>query len=650
MKRHKCTGAIATLMALSAGILMAPSAQAQVVQGTKTAAPATDIIVEESREQEKTARQFEDSPGKVVFHEHCAQCHENANSGAPALFALRVLSGPTVYAALNTGRMRAQAASLSDQQRRQVAEYIALVPLSASKSLPAKECAANPNGFDKRKRPIGKGWGIDLENTRLIPSSQAGLLAKDLPHLQLKWSFAFSDASYVLAQPLLAGGGLFIGSQGGSVYALDAESGCLHWVFKGAAEILGAVVLGESRAGHPTLYFSDRMARAYALDAVTGGLLWRVNTDDHPTATTMGTPVLWDDRLYVPILSQEENAGYAEYSCCTFRGSLVALDATTGKMIWKRYTIPSPSIERFKNADGVPQFGPSGAGVWSSPAIDRKRGQIYFTTGNSYSEPADENSDAVFALDLKSGNIKWHTQTLAGDSWTTWDYLCRHDPEKKALPACPPLKNAGPDIDFTTAPVLVHGKGRKDIVVAGRKDGTTFAFDPDTGRILWSTRTAEDPDPNAGALYWGLMVEGEKIFVPSVGTNFPNGGNFIPRKEDGLYALDVSTGHRVWASKAAADCSRPAPCTGVSFAPIGFPGVVFAGGTDGYVRAYDTATGKVLWHFDTAREFKTVSGEMAKGGAIGRSSIMIGNGMVYVGSGYARIPGNVLLAFSIDGH
>jgi polyvinyl alcohol dehydrogenase (cytochrome) len=649
MKLHKCASVTATFMTLLACMLTVSIARPEAERTTDAAAPSTDIIVEESREQEKTAHQFEDSPGKVVFHEHCAQCHENSNAGAPPLLTLRVLSASTVYAALNTGRMRAQAASLPDQQRRQVAEYIALIPLSDSKSLPPKACAAKANWFDRSKSPVGKGWGIDLENTRLIPSAQAGLLAKDLQHLQLKWSFAFPDASYVLAQPLVAGGALFTGSQEGSVYALDAASGCLHWIFKGAAEILGAVVIRESKAGHPTLFFSDRMARAYALDAITGTLIWRAKTDGHPTATTMGTPVLMDNRLYVPVLSSEENAGYAEYSCCTFRGSLVALDATTGKMIWKRYTIPSPSTERFKNADGVAQFGPSGAGVWSSPTIDRKRGQIYLTTGNSYSEPADENSDAVFALDLKSGNIKWHTQTLAGDSWTTWDYLCRHDPQKMALPACPPLKKPGPDIDFTTAPVLVHGKDGKDILVAGRKDGTTFGFDPDSGRILWSTRTADDPDPNAGALYWGLMAEGEKIFVPSVGTNFPNGGNFIPREEDGLYALDASTGQRVWAAKVAADCGRSTACTGVSFAPIGFPGVVFAGGTDGYVRAYDTATGKVLWHFDTAREFKTLNGDMAKGGAIGRSSIMIANGMVYVGSGYSRVPGNVLLAFSIDG-
>jgi polyvinyl alcohol dehydrogenase (cytochrome) len=362
----------------------------------------------------------------------------------------------------------------------------------------------------------------------------------------------------------------------------------------------------------------------------------------------MGTPVLLENRLFVPVISFEENAGGAEYACCTFRGSLVALDATTGKMVWKRYTIPSPAIERFKNALGVPQFAPSGAGLWSSPTVDRKRGQLYFTTGNGYSEPADENSDAVFAVDLQTGDVKWRTQTLAEDSWTTWDYTCRKDPEKKSTPGCPVLGKPGPDIDFTTSPVLVHGPRGQDIVIAGRKDGTTFGFDPQTGRILWATRTSENPDPNAGSLNFGLMAEGRTVFVPSVGTNFPNGASFIPTQDDGLFALDAFTGKRLWARKVTEDCDRPSPCTGLSFAPIGFPGVVFAGATDGYVRAYDSASGKVLWRFDTAREFKALNGDTAKGGAIGRNSIMIGDGMVYVGSGYSRVPGNVLLAFSAE--
>ena len=590
----------------------------------------------------------ERSPGVVIFHDHCAGCHESSTSGAPAKTALRFLTAATIYDTLTTGRMRAQAALLSERERHQVAEYLAFDRLIDSQSHPSKRCKPDANWFDSSRGSVGVGWGIDAENTRLIPAAQAGLTTADLPHLRLAWVFAFPNVSSAVAQPLIAGGGLFVGSQDGTVYALDAQSGCVRWTFKATADIVGSLVLRDTGRAHPTLFFADRWAYAYAIDAITGALAWRSRADDHPSATVMGTPAALENRLFVPVISLDETAAGPQYSCCTFRGSLVALDTSTGTTLWKRYTIPAPAVEQFKNALGVPQFAPSGAGLWSAPTIDTKRRLIYFTTGNSYSEPADENSDAVFAIDLASGEVKWRTQTRPDDSWTIWEHLCRTDPAKQSSPGCPSLKKPGPDIDLSTSPVLVHGRDGKDILIAGRKDGTTFGFDPDSGKIVWSTRTSTNPDLNAGSLNFGIMVEGERAFVPSVGTNFPNGGAFIPMADDGLYALDAFTGERLWAARVSEDCDRPTPCTGLSFAPIGFPGVVFAGATDGYVRAYDTTSGKMLWRFDTAQEFKTLNGDIGRGGAIGRNSIMVGNGILYVGSGYSRSPGNVLLAFSVQ--
>jgi len=329
----------------------------------------------------------------------------------------------------------------------------------------------------------------------------------------------------------------------------------------------------------------------------------------------------------------------------------VAVEASTGKTIWKRYTIPEPAVEQSKNALGVPQYGPSGAGLWSAPTIDERRGLIYFTTGNGYSEPGDENSDAIFALDLASGAVKWRTQTFTADNWNGWSHICRLDPKLNSSPGCPGLRKPGPDIDFTTSPVLVRGKRHKDTLVAGRKDGTTFGVAPDTGMIRWATRTSANPDPKAGSLNFGLMAEGNILFVPGAGTAvIPDPAALTPTEDDGLFALDAFTGKRLWAAKTQDDCDGPEPCTGITFAPIGFPGVVFAGDTNGYVRAYESTTGKVLWRFDTAREFTTLNGEKAKGGAISRNSIMIANRMVYVGSGASKMPGNVLLAFSINGN
>lgn len=588
----------------------------------------------------------EESPGGALFRVHCAACHELTVAGAPAKTALQLLTATTIYNVLAKGRMRVQAAALSDRERRQLASYLSLFRQRAAAPRPVRRCKADMEWFDESKGSVGTGWGIDAENTRLIPIEEAGLTVNDVQHLQLKWVFAFPEVTSAVAQPLIAAGGVFVGSEDGTVYALDADSGCVRWTFKGVGAIAGAIVLRHLGVTGPTLFFSDRLAYTYALDARTGTLRWSVKADTHPSATIMGTPAVTDDRLFVPVLSLEETAAGPNYACCTFRGSLVALDAASGKLLWKRYTIPEPATERFVNAHGVAQFAPSGAGLWSAPTIDRIRGLIYFTTGNSYSEPADENSDAVFALDLRTGDVKWHTQTLADDAWTVWEHLCRTDQRKRSGPDCPSLKKPGPDLDLSTSPVLIRRTAGADVLVAGRKDGTTFGFDPDTGRMLWSTRTSANPNPLIASLNFGLMAEANRVFVPSVGTTFPNGGAFVPMPDDGLYALDAFTGKRLWAAPVAQDCGRRTRCTGISFAPIGFPGVVFAGATDGYVRAYDTATGRVLWRFDTAKEFKSLNGDTVRGGAIGRNSIMVGNGIVYVGSGYSTARGNALLAFS----
>lgn len=260
--------------------------------------------------------------------------------------------------------------------------------------------------------------------------------------------------------------------------------------------------------------------------------------------------------------------------------------------------------------------------------------------------PPDENTDAIFALDLTTGAVKWHVQTLNGDIWP-----CLRVSKQVLDPAgnCVGLKSEGADIDFTTAPILVHGKNKKDILVAGRKDGAVFGVDPDSGKILWNRRISHSPDPYIGNLYFGLMAQDGRVFVPTLGTSGPYLADFVSSPDDGLYALDAYTGKTVWAAPVANDCDRGAHCVGLGFAPIGVPGVIFAGAMDGIVRAYDAASGRVVWHFDTARAFTTLNGEVAKGGAVARSGILIADGMVYVNSGYAGAPGNVLLAFSANG-
>ena len=610
---------------------------------------ATDVT--ESREQ---------LPGKMLFENNCSRCHDRGIRGAPIKSLLMQMTPTSIYNVLTRGAMQVQASQLSDQGRRQIVEYLTGRSAIESNNVPLLMCRKDESWFDPNATPVGTGWGIDAENTRSIPAAQAGLTAEDLHKLKLRWAFAFSESIDVRSQPLVVGNVLFVGSQSGTVYAMDARTGCVHWTFQATGEIRSALVYRKELTVstgrgevNPTLFFDDLFAYVYAIDAATGSLLWKVRIDDHAFARTAGTPVLWKDRVYVPVSSWGEGgAGVSdEYPCCTFRGSLVALDRLTGATVWKRYTIPTPAVEQYRNSSGRPQFGPSGAGVWSSPAIDEKRGSLYFTTGNNYSDPSDDNSDAIFSIELTTGEVKWMRQTLAND---TYNDGCK----EQNMSTCP--KKAGPDVDFTAPPILTHGKSGKDILIAGQKSGDAFGLDPDTGKILWRNRISQDPAPMSGGIWFGMVVQNEKVFIPIMGTVenptlAPWSGTtdqwyqwLKPSPVNGLYAVSAFTGKLLWTAPVESYCEKRTPCAGIKMAPIAIPGAVFTGSFDGYIRAFDSRTGKVLWSFNTSQEFRSLNGDLATGGAItGAGGVMVANGMVYVNSSRWGKPNSALLAFSI---
>jgi polyvinyl alcohol dehydrogenase (cytochrome) len=580
--------------------------------------------------------------GEAVFEKHCAVCHENSATGAPAKSVLMFSMSPvTIYDALTSGRMRTQGSLLADRERRQVAEYLTGRRLNTARSREPKRCAGPADWFDGHQTSLSVGWGIDPENTRLISEQQAQLTLRELTKLKLKWAFAYPNLTRAVSQPIVAGGGLFVGSQDGTVYALDARSGCVHWTFKAEAEIAGAPVVHFQRdQAAATLFVGDRFAYTYAIDAGSGRLLWKRKMDDHPAAEIVGTPVWAQELLYVPVASIEEWSIRPEYACCSFRGSIVALNAATGDTVWKRYTIPATPAEQCVNAAGKMQLGPSGAGVWATLTIDQRRSRLYFATGNNYSAPSDENSDAIFAIDLSDGEIIWRTQTRTGDFWNNWDSACQSFLSLTQVP------QSGPDVDFSAPPILVKGANGDDILIAGRKDGVVFGIAPDSGAIQWSTRITDSPDPYAAELLFGMMADGTKILFPSQGSKVPGPEVPLSLPDDGLNAIDAFTGKLLWRARVSTNCGKHNGCLGIAFAPIGITGAAFAGAQDGYVRAYDTNTGHVIWRFDTARHFKTLNGDTAKGGAIVRSGAMIADGMLYVNSGYGMSPGNVLLAFT----
>ena len=501
-------------------------------------------------------------------------------------------------------------------------------------------CTAPPR-FDPASGPSWTGWSPDLANTRYQP--RPGLTGDQVPRLTLKWAFGFPNASVATGLPTVAGGRLFVGSQDGTVYSLDAASGCVVWAFKAKARVRSGVVIA-ARTGAPgqySAYFGDGRSNVYALDAATGEQLWTRSVDDHRAANITGTPAFYQGRLYVPVASIEEAQGAnPAYECCTFRGSLVALDAATGSLTWKTYTINAEAKPVGKNKAGTARWGPAGAGIWSSPTIDPKRHVVYAATGNMYTEPQQPTSDAIMAFDLDTGAIKWTSQVTPSDIFVVG---CGQlaGPAGPG-PNCPSPEALGPDFDFGNAPILVTANG-KDLIVAGQKSGVGWAFDPDkNGAVVWQYRAGQGSA--LGGLEFGSAVDTQQAYFAVSDTLGPNPG--------GLHAVALSSGQRRWfAAPPPPKCPAGRGCNGAILAAITvIPGAVFTGSNDGGVRAFSTRDGSLLWEYDTNRSFETVNGVPGKGASISGPGPVVAGGMVFINSGYGSLggrPGNVLLAFGL---
>jgi polyvinyl alcohol dehydrogenase (cytochrome) len=324
---------------------------------------------------------------------------------------LHQMTPNAVYNTLTRGAMKFQASNIPDPELRQIVFYLTGREPADNAQQSLLACTVKLHLKKDDDSRVSAGWGVDAANRRFVDRKRAGMSLADIGRLKLKWAFAFPDGSGSRSQPAVAGGAVFVGSQSGELYALDGRTGCLYWKFVAAGEIRGAIIYraASSPSQQPTVYFGDVFANVYALDARTGNRLWQVKVDEHPAARIAGSPTVFGDRIYVPLGSwgEELAAASPDYICCSFRGSLTAIERHTGEVIWTRYTIPTAAVEQYRNSLGKPVLGPSGAGIWSAPAVDGRRGSIFITTGNNFSDPVDDNSDAVFALDLASGAVKW---------------------------------------------------------------------------------------------------------------------------------------------------------------------------------------------------------------------------------------------------
>jgi polyvinyl alcohol dehydrogenase (cytochrome) len=571
--------------------------------------------------------------GAKVYADGCASCHDQPTGRTPSKDALKDRTADAIHLALTSGSMSIQGVSLSVAEKKAVSEYLSGKTLGASSGQVAGLCAAKPAPLGNfASKPRWNGWGADSDNSRYQP--KPGMTAADVPNLKLKWAFGFPGGTQAYGNPSIVGGRVFVGSDNGTVYSLDAETGCIYWTFKADGGVRSAPVVGRAGA-RDAVYFGDLKANMFAVDAQTGEQIWKKQVDTHPFARVTGAPTLSNGRLYVPVASVEEvPAAQASYECCTFRGSVVALEAATGAQVWKSYTVQEAPQELGKTSKGTKLWGPAGAAVWSAPTIDAKRGVLYVGTGNSYTGPAVKTSDSIVAFDLKTGKMLWWNQATSEDAFVVG---CRPGNEN-----CP--KDLGPDFDFGNAPILRTLAGGKRILVAGQKSGIVWGMDPDNqGKTLWQFKAGKGGA--LGGIEWGSAADEQAAYIPVSDVLA------APNEAGGLFALKLTTGEKIWSTPAPKlDCNTGRGCTGAQSAPVSvIPGVVFSGSVDGHMRAFSTADGSIIWDFNTAREFETVNHVTAKGGSIDSAGPVIADGLLITNSGYALwkgLPGNVLLAFS----
>jgi len=584
--------------------------------------------------------------GADVYEKRCARCHDQEGSRAPSRGALQKLSAKRILRTLDFGLMMAVAYPINRADREAVANFLGTQAEEAP--LPASAfCSAGISILSGPANDTWAGWSPSASNARYQTAERAGLAAGQVRRLKLKWALGFPGDVTAFAAPTVVNGTLFVGSASGAVEAVDAKTGCIHWVFQSNGPVRAAILAVPSGSG-TTLVFTDLIGWGYALDAKSGKLIWKKRIDDHDAARLTGSSVALDGVVYIPAASWEETRSLdPQYVCCTFRGSVTAQRVGDGSVIWKTYTIERAPQKTGMNSVGSAQWGPSGAPIWSAPTIDTKRGMLYVATGDNYSVPATATSDAVMALDLKTGRVAWSTQVLANDAYNS---ACRNKGVN-----CPSTN--GPDFDFGSSPILVRAPNGKELLVAGQKSGLVYAFDPDAkGKILWQTRVGTGGIN--GGVQWGMASDEQKVYAAvsdvSAVMNMagPVGGaTFDPVKGGGLTALHLEDGSKAWfAPSHPCDPPRPGCSPGQSAALTLIPGVVFSPSLDGHVRAFGTEDGEMLWDFDTAAQtYSTVNGVPAKGGSIDGAGPVVAGGMVFVNSGYPRnggMPGNVLLAFA----
>jgi polyvinyl alcohol dehydrogenase (cytochrome) len=582
--------------------------------------------------------------GAQVYAQRCAACHDQVGTRTPPREALTRLSPQRILRTLDFGLMMSVAYPMRREERDAVANFLGK----------GREDVAPPaSALCKKDLPIlahgtasWSSWSPGPDNMRFQSAAGAGLSAAQVGGLKLKWSFGFPGDVIAFAAPTIVRGTLFVGSAGGAVHALDARTGCIHWSYQTDGPVRTPPTIVED-AGRRLLLLSDQIGGVYALDAMSGKPVWKVRVETHEATRLTGTIVTHDGLAFVPAASWEESRAVdPAYVCCTFRGSITAVRVHDGSVAWKTWMVDAPKKTGVSKA-GTDQFGPSGVGVWSAPTIDARRGLLYVGTGNDYTHPATALSDAVVALDMRSGRVVWSQQLMAKDVFN-------------AQCARGGATDCGPDNDFAAPIMLVRTSDGREILVAGQKSGVVFGLDAAArGKPLWQARVGIGS--SSGGVQWGMASDDHNVYAAVAdaartagdqGSLQIGNASFDPVKGGGLTALDVRTGAKVWFAPSTPCAPVREGCSPAQPGAVtAIPGAVFSGAMDGHIRAFSTADGKLLWDYNTQHAFDTVNGVAAQGGSLDGAGAVVVDGMVYVNSGYPRLggaPGNVLLAFGLE--
>lgn len=581
----------------------------------------------------------QNADGKALYFKHCANCHEGDTKGqAPSRNVLLIGSARSIYNALDSGRMASFGAALSEQEKVQVAEFVAAKPL-VNEHYP--EAAFCDSKVSAKQSPLWwNGWGGNSSGDGFKNAELAKLSKTAVANLELAWAFALPGVTQMRTVPAIFGDSLIYAGQSSQVLSLNKNTGCIQWLVETEFPIRGGVIVSEASEQPRIAFTGDGRSNVYAINTRSGKLLWQTNVAQHQESSITAAPAIYQNTLFIALSSGEAIASAdPNYPCCTSSGELVALDTTSGKIKWRYKTIKQQPKAVGKNRVGTSIYAPSGAPVWATPTVDAARETVYIGVGQNYTRPSTDTSDAIIAIDINTGQEKWRFQATKYDAWNIDCY--NQNPANCPTPT-------GPDFDFGMAPII-HKTQSHDWLLAGQKSGTVWVLNPENGSVVWHRQIAKGTA--RGGIHWGMSADANTLYAP-VGDHGPIMFDQFPKldRAPGLYALDIETGNLRWQQPFPNDsCTNKTGCVAAnSGATTSIEGVVFATGLDGFIRAYATQNGQLLWQFDSHKPFDTINGIEGAGGAIDSVRPIVADGMLYLNSGYGfagQMPGNVLLAF-----